>query len=187
MSDKKPRKPTVAQPKIKMLSPALAGKKQRIVNINADKRSEYISKGYKYIGLGEQEFNVADKPRKTKEPRGLKKLKPLIGTTQPVSSNTTSAKFYKRQLEAKNMEKQLIENKLKKTIKNILNEQELDFYAEEIPVASLINQALNRFRQKDYESCIWRLVDAAGILSKRFPNAIGVKNSTNRGYKITKK
>ncbi len=146
MAEKKPRKPTIAQPKIKMLSPVLAGKRQRIVNINADKRNEYIQKGYKYIGLGEQEFNVTDKPKKTKKPRGLKKPKPLIGVTKPVASDTTGSKFYKRQLSAgKNYMKPLIESKIKKIIKNILNEGKEEYidYKKLVKYANAISIICN--------------------------------------------
>ena len=36
----------------------------------------------------------------------------------------------------------------------------------------------------DTERAMWRLVDAAGMLSLHFPDAVGVSESTGRGYRI---
>ncbi len=68
---------------------------------------------------------------------------------------------------------------------NLANKKKLKD-SENVYIAILIDSALNRFKQADYESSIWRLVDAAGIISKYYPNAIGVKQKTNRGYQIIK-
>ena len=36
------------------------------------------------------------------------------------------------------------------------------------------------------EGAIWRLIDASGILSEFFPDAIGVKQHTGKGNKLNK-
>lgn len=96
-----------AQPKIKMLGPAKPGKPQKTVNIDQDKKAEYEKRGYKYIGLGKQEFDTAERPKKPKDPKGTKEPKKLIGTTAIPSSDTTTAKFYKRQKESKEFQMNL--------------------------------------------------------------------------------
>ena len=54
------------------------------------------------------------------------------------------------------------------------------------PIRHLVEAALAELYagNLDTERAMWRLVDAAGMLSEHYPEAVGVGEITGRGYRI---
>ncbi|MFA4972127.1 MAG: hypothetical protein WC683_05910 [bacterium] len=52
-------------------------------------------------------------------------------------------------------------------------------------VRQLLQAAVDSIDVGDTESAVWRTVDAAGLLAKHYPDAVGVAERTGRGYQIT--
>jgi len=82
----------------------------------------------------------------------------------------------------KNMKtKKQFESYVQKLTKKVLNEQIKDYskIADTLRyIASLIE------KPRGAENSVWRLIDVVGELSKDFPNSIGVKMPTGKGYQI---
>jgi hypothetical protein len=57
---------------------------------------------------------------------------------------------------------------------------------DESEVSGLIWEALGRLKGTDPRAAIWRLVDAAGLLSEQFPNDQIVREGTDRGFRIVR-
>ena len=56
------------------------------------------------------------------------------------------------------------------------------------PIRHLVEGALAELYagNLDTERAVWRLIDAAGSLAAHYPDAVGVAQSTGRGYRITR-
>ena len=52
--------------------------------------------------------------------------------------------------------------------------------------AALVWEALGRLQGSDPRAAIWRLVDAAGLLSEQFPEDPTVHAGTDRGYQVVR-
>jgi hypothetical protein len=65
--------------------------------------------------------------------------------------------------------------------KNLLKEERSGKYAK---IVELIEYATGLIVSNKPDQAIWRLIDAVGELSKDFPNSIGIKMPTGKGYQI---
>jgi len=79
-----------------------------------------------------------------------------------------------------------LKESIRKIVTEVINEENSDNN-----VVSAINQLESAIKylkgnSKYHENAIWRLVDCIGQLSIKFPNAMGVKQPTGRGFQICK-
>lgn len=51
-------------------------------------------------------------------------------------------------------------------------------------VCELLSEAHNKINTGQTEKAIWRLIEAAGLLGKKFPNAEGISSPTENGFRL---